>query len=134
QTPEVPYAASTGVILAALEAPNQSDAVIVGACLGLLKQRELYGVNLGALSGQDKKKVLNLVVATLNAKAAPEDSDKGARRWMRKRAIDVAAIIGNAGRNGNLAQALDTVIGDDTLPVDMRCSAIAAKGRLTFDQ
>lgn len=134
QSPEVPYAPATAVILAALEDPNQSDAVKVGAWVGLLEHCELYGVNLGAMSGQDKNKVLNLVVATLNAKEAPEDSNKDAHRWMRKRAIDVAAIIGNAGRNGNLAQALDTVIGDDTLPVDMRCSAIAAKGRLTFDQ
>ncbi len=134
QSPEVPYAPATGALLAALEDPQQSDAVKVGAWIGLLKHSELYGVNLGSMAGADKGRVLNLTVATLNAKTPPEGISPEAHQWMRKRAIDVAAAIGNAGRDGALAKALDQVITDDEMPLDMRLSAIAAKGQLAIDQ
>lgn len=133
QTPEVPYAPATAVLLAALEDPNQSDAVKVGAWIGLMEHCQLYGVNLGAMAGAEKNKVMDLVVKTLSEKAPPEGRGADAHTWMRKRAIDVARSIGNAGRDGALANALNIIILDESLPIEMRCNAIAAKGNLTFD-
>ena len=131
--PEVPFAPATEVLLSAIEDPNQSDAVKVGAWVGLLDQCELYGVNLGSMSGDNKTKVLNLVIDTLKEKETPEGRSEAAHRWIRWRAIDVASAIGNAGSDGVLAAALDSIILDPELPIDMRCSAIAAKGNLAFD-
>lgn len=133
QTPEVPYAPATAVLLAALEDPNQSDAVKVGAWIGLMEQSQLYGVNLGAMAGPEKTKVMGLVVKTLSEKAPPEGRGADAHTWMRKRAIDVARNIGNAGPDGALANALNTVILDESLPIEMRCNAIAAIGNLNYD-
>lgn len=133
QTPEVPYAPATAILLSALEDPNQSDAVKIGAWVGLMEQCQLYGVNLGAMAGAEKTKVMDLVVKTLSEKAPPEGRGADAHTWMRKRAIDVARSIGNAGRDGALATALNTIILDESLPIEMRCNAIAAKGSLNFD-
>ncbi|MEW4565652.1 hypothetical protein AB1K70_24230 [Bremerella sp. JC770] len=133
QTPEVPYAPATAILLSALEDPNQSDAVKIGAWIGLMEQCQLYGVNLGAMAGAEKNKVMDLVVKTLSEKAPPKDRGADAHTWMRKRAIDIAQSIGNAGRDGGLAAALNTIILDESLPIDMRCNAIAAKGHLNFD-
>lgn len=133
QTPEVPYAPATAILLSALEDPNQSDAVKVGAWIGLMEQCQLYGVNLGAMAGAEKTKVMDLVVKTLTEKAPPEGRGADAHTWMRKRAIDIARSIGNAGRDGALANALNIIILDESLPIEMRCNAIAAKGYLTFD-
>lgn len=133
QTPEIPYAPSTAILLSAIEDPNQSDAVKVGAWVGLLEQSELYGVNLGAMGNTEKNKLMDLVVKTISEKAPPEGRGADAHSWMRKRAIDVAGNIGNAGRDGALANALNMVITDESLPIEMRCDAVAAKGKLTFD-
>ncbi len=133
QTPEVPYAPATAILLSALEDPKQSDAVKIGAWVGLMEQCQLYGVNLGAMNGGEKSKVMNLVIKTLNEKEAPKDRGADAHTWMRKRAIDVARSIGNAGSDGALAKALNTIILDESLPIGMRCNAIAAKGHLNFD-
>ncbi|PQO41854.1 hypothetical protein C5Y96_00330 [Blastopirellula marina] len=133
QTPEVPYAPATAILLSALEDPNQSDAVKVGAWIGLMEQCQLYGVNLGAMAGPEKTKVMDLVVKTLSEKAPPEGRGADAHTWMRKRAIDVARSIGNAGRDGALANALNIIILDESLPIEMRCNAIAAIGHLNYD-
>lgn len=133
QTPEVPYAPSLPVLLGLIEDAQQSDAVKVAAWVGLLEQSELYGVNLGNIPDAEKSRILTLVINTLKQEEVPEGHSEDAHRWIRKRAIDVATTIGNAGRDGALAAALDTIILNPELPIDMRCSAIAAKGNLAFD-
>ncbi|QDU77173.1 hypothetical protein Pan97_42350 [Bremerella volcania] len=133
QTPEIPYAPATAILLSTLEDPNQSDAVKVGAWIGLMEQCQLYGVNLGSMAGAEKTKVMDLVVKTLSEKAPPKGRGADAHTWMRKRAIDVARSIGNAGRDGALANALNIIILDESLPIEMRCNAIAAKGHLNYD-
>lgn len=133
QTPEVPYPESLPVLLEAIEDEKQSDAVKVAAWVGLFEQSELYGVNLGNMPNDLKTKIISLVIDTLQQNDTPEGHSEDAHLWIRKRAIDVASAIGNAGKNGTLAAALDTIILNPNLPIDMRCSAIAAKGNLAFD-
>lgn len=134
QTPEVPFPDSLAVLLSMIEDEKQSDAVKVAAWVGLLEQSELYGVNLGSIPADAKTKILTLVINTLKQKDVAEGHSEDAHVWIRKRAIDIASVIGNAGRDGSLAAALDTIILDTDLPIDMRCYAIAAKGNLAFDQ
>ncbi|PQO41705.1 hypothetical protein [Blastopirellula marina] len=133
QTPEVPYPESLPVLLEAIADEKQSDAVKVAAWVGLLEQSELYGVNLGSMPNDLKTKIITLVINTLQQNEVPEGHSEDAHLWIRKRAIDVASTIGNAGKNGALAAALDSIILNPNLPIDMRCSAIAAKGNLAFD-
>ncbi|RCS46080.1 hypothetical protein DTL42_16460 [Bremerella cremea] len=133
QTPEVPYAPSLPVLLSLIEDKQQSDAVKVAAWVGLLEQCELHGVNLGNIPPEEKNRILTLVINTLKQEEASEGQSEDAHIWIRKRAIDLASVIGNAGRDGTLAAALDSIILNPNLPIEMRCSAIAAKGNLAFD-
>jgi len=129
-----PYPEATPILLSLIEDPKQSDAIKVGAWVGMLNRSRLYGPNLGNMPDAEKKRVITQVTTMLSSDTPPEGMSQVAFDWIQKRAVDVAAAMGNSGENGSIAKALDKIIANEEADMSLRSMAMAARGELKYDE
>jgi len=114
------------VLVAALAADNQIDAVKVAAMVGIFRHAELGAINSPAA----QTAVLKAVVALLNA-PRPAGRSAAGDAWMRRQAARILATL-RIGTNSAAVAALAKTVADKSLPLSTRCAAAEALGRLDY--
>jgi hypothetical protein len=136
-----PLIYAMGVMLEALDDPQQIDAVRAAALVGILRHvqldRQLPDAQrrlVGADNRVAEQRIVNAMLTLINTKQAPEGRTQGGHDWMRRRAVEILGYLGTPGANGEVLAALEAVMADNTSPVSLRCETAEALGRLQFPQ
>jgi len=120
----VPYAtALQTVLLKAVQAPTQPDAVKVAAMVGILRHARLDA----QMPASVQLDMINLV----KSETAPGPSADG-RAWMRVQAARVLGAMGSPGANGAVPNAITSMVADGQLRLSARCAAARALGQLNY--
>jgi len=118
-----PLKATLPVLLACLDS---TDLVQVAALDGLLKHAKAG--NAGAQQPQLVAAMLKIV----NQKTPPAGRTPDGHDWIRRRAMDVLAALGDAGPNLAVVAALDAILKDNQSSPELSCSAAKALGSISF--
>ncbi|HYW78052.1 MAG TPA: hypothetical protein VE890_00685 [Thermoguttaceae bacterium] len=120
----VPYAvALQTVLLPAVSATTQPDAVKVAALVGILRH-----ATLGATMPPT---VQTEMIKLVTSKTPPGPAADG-RDWMRVQAVRVLGVMGSPGANGAVSNAIATMMADSQLRLSARCIAAQALGQLRY--
>ena len=118
-----PLKATLPALIACLDS---IDVVQVAALDGLLKHAKAGSV--GAQRPQHIEAMLKIV----NEKTPPTGRTADGHDWIRRRAIDVLAALGDAGPNLTVVAALDKILKDNQSSPELSCSAAKALGSISF--
>jgi hypothetical protein len=113
------------VLLEHLRNPEQIDGVRVAALVGINRHAELGGIK----TPQARQAIVNAMVALMNS-SRPADRSADGHAWMRSQAADVLGKLGIAA--AGVPQALTAMVGDDALPISVRCIPAEALGKLNY--
>jgi hypothetical protein len=120
---EKPLKATLPILLTCLDS---IDVVRIAALDGLLKH---------AKAGTDGAMRPQLVAAMLKIvaqKTPPAGRTAEGHDWIRRRAIDVLAAMGDAGPNLAVIAALDAILKDNQSSPELSCAAAKALGSISF--
>ena len=123
----VPLPAAFPVLVGAVEAPQQLDAVKVAALVGILRHLQLGAVK----SPEDRKTVGDMALALAGSQRPPGRSPDG-HAWIRKLAAEILGELRAVGDNGVVATTLAGMAAEATTPFYARCSAAEALGKLDY--
>jgi uncharacterized protein (UPF0147 family) len=134
--PEVPMIEVLRFMLDELANPQQIDAVRVAALNGILRHvkidRDLPDGSRRLVGNAAETMIVNSMLNLLDAKQPPEGRSAEAHVWMQRRAADVLGMLGSVGQGNRVVTALEQIVADDDLPVNLRCSASDALGQLNY--
>jgi len=119
--------AALPVLLAALNDPNQIDAVKVAALVGLGRHAGSPTLDAQIRDGQLIPALLALVDAPV-----PQGRSPAGHAWMRMLAIDALGASGQSGPNGAIATTLANVARSKANPMMVRRAAARALGGLDY--
>lgn len=103
------------------------DAVRIAALLGL--KRHL-------VANPDRNETeKNLIVGEMLrlAKTKPPGFTDVGPTWYRRLALEIIGTVGYAGQSGQVVTQLESILGDESEPIAVRCAAADALGRLVVD-
>ncbi len=121
---ESPYPGALPALMACLDA--NSDLVRVAALQGILKQVK------AKTDGQNRPQVMAAMLKIVREKTPPQGRTTDGHDWMRRRAIDVLAAMGDPGPNLSVVAALNAVLLDGQSSIDLACTAAKALGSIAF--
>ena len=127
RTPPVPLPAALPMLLAAVEAADQIDAVRVAALVGL-RQHAVLGVADPQIINQQ---IVPAMLKIAGTKVAPGRNLEG-HAWIRGLACDVLGELRVAGQQGEVAKALADIAGDNAAHFISRSAAARALGKLNY--
>ncbi|MEE8450905.1 MAG: hypothetical protein V3R99_03290 [Thermoguttaceae bacterium] len=120
----VPHAAALQtVLLPAIQAATQPDAVKVAAMAGIARH-----ARLGAPMPPS---VQTEMITLVTSETAPGPSADG-RAWMRVQAARVLGAMGSLGTDGVVPNAIARMVADEPLRLAARCAAARALGELKY--
>jgi hypothetical protein len=120
---EKPLKAALPALLACLDS---TDLVQIAALEGLLKHAK------AGSEGAQRPQLIAAMLKIVNQKTPPKGRSNDGHDWMRRRAIDVLAALGDAGPNFAVVAALDAILKDNQSSPDLSCSAAKALGSISF--
>ena len=125
----LPVPQAMPIMLAALQQPDQHDAVTVAALVGVLRHVDLdrqlealQGRN-GFIDGTSRQRIATIARTLVEQQAPPAGRSLAGHTWIRRRALE---ILGNVpGAAGSLATlSLSLLTADaDAVPLSLRCTA-----------
>jgi hypothetical protein len=121
-----PLKATMPALMACIESPDSTDLVKVGALDGLLKHAKAGSE--GALRPQ----LIDAMLKIVKEKTPPAGRTPDGHDWIRRRAIDVLAALGDAGPKLTVVAALDAILKDNQSSPELSCSAAKAMGNISF--
>jgi hypothetical protein len=124
-TPPTPLDRAMPILLVAVNDPMQSEPMKIAALIGINRH-----VSLGVNNQQTQNQILALMIKLAGADMA-ETPDPG-REWMRKQAVEILGLLGNAGGNNQVIKTLSKIIGDAKISLYTRCAAAESFGKLKF--
>lgn len=126
--PAVPYTPAFRQ-LAKWLTTKQPEYIKMGALLGLLRHAELRGAEASPnpLTAGERSGLGKLAVRLLTSKA-PAGRDARSHAWIQRRAVEMMAAAGDA--DGSVGKALVGTIGRQAFPLDLRCAAAEAVGKI----
>lgn len=127
KTLPVPLPAAIPVLLRAVEAADQIDAVRVAALVGLKQHAELGVADPQVVNQQ----IIPAMLKIAGTKVSPGRTVEG-HAWMRARACDVLGALRVAGQQGEVVKALAEIAGDSTAHFMARSAAAAAIGKINY--
>ncbi len=127
-----PLPAAFDVLLAEYKSPDQIDAVRVAALVGIDRHLKLDLVRPAdrRIAGAKKQLVFDEMLALLNAGPPAGRSAEG-HTWMKRRAIDILAVLGTIGVKAETNAALEKIVADANAPISLRCTASEALAHWT---
>ncbi|HPZ83655.1 MAG TPA: hypothetical protein PL064_09475, partial [Thermogutta sp.] len=128
--PPVPLASALPFLVSILKDPQQLDALRLAALVGIERH---CGAGIADTNFRDSE-VIPLLVQLASDKNVPEGKDPKVHEWLRVRAIDVIAITGQAGPNGQNIQMLLSFVTDDKESPKVRLAAARALGSFDYSQ
>jgi len=117
-------------LVSILKDPQQLDALRLAALVGIERH---CGAGIADTNFRDSE-VIPLLVQLASDKNVPEGKDPKVHEWLRVRAIDVIAITGQAGPNGQNIQMLLSFVTDDKESPKVRLAAARALGSFDYSQ
>ncbi|HEX3998582.1 MAG TPA: hypothetical protein VHX65_08545 [Pirellulales bacterium] len=120
---EKPLRTTIPALLACLDS---IDVVRVAALDGLLKHAE------AGTEGAARPQFIAAMLKIVNEKTPPKGRTADGHDWIRRRAIDVLAALGDAGPNLTVVAALDGILKDSQSSPELSCSAAKALGSISF--
>ena len=124
----VPLSQALPVMLQAYGDPDQIDGVRLAALLGILRH-----VSLGITDAQVRDtQVLPVILALAKANQPPEGRSDEGHAWFRVRAVDTLGALTATGEQGEVANTLGDIAGDETSPLSVRCAAARSLGQLNY--
>ena len=124
----VPLSEAFPLLLKLLTDEQQTDAVRIGALIGVARHAEL-GISDQGARGQ----ALDAALKLATTRNVPGRSVRG-HAWMRCRAIEILGSLGTAGADGSVAKALAQIVGQASNPMNVRCAAARAFGQIERTQ
>ncbi len=124
----VPLPQALTLLLEVYNDANMMDGVRFGALLGISRHAALGIANEQVRNAQ----VLPAMVALAKANQPPVGRSTEGHSWMRVRAIETLGALGVAGNQGEVANALAEIAGDEDSPLSVRCAAAKALGQLAY--
>jgi hypothetical protein len=127
QAAPTPLPQARTILLRALDAPDQIDAVTVAALLGLNRH-----ARLGISDTQQANLVRNKMLQVIAQKSHPTRSPEG-HAWIRSIAIDTLAALSKSGNQAATVQTLLSIIADDKELLTTRAAVAEALGSVSFE-
>ena len=121
--PEKPLRTTLPALMACLDS---IDVVRVAALEGLLKHAKAGSV------GAEQPQLVDAMLKILKEKAPPAGRTTDGNDWMRRRAIDILAALGDPGPNLVVIAELNKILKDNQSSLEMSCSAAKALGSISF--
>jgi hypothetical protein len=125
-----PLPAAVPILVAAIEDPNQIDAVRAAALVGLLRHAKFNGLTDATLRTQVAGAMLKLV---RNGEIPAGQTPEG-HAWIRGQAAEILGYLGMVGTNAAVPNALAAMVADPKLSLSSRCTAANALGRLNYQE
>ncbi len=128
-----PYAPAMDILLERLGDASEVDAVKAVALFGIRRHMTaLLGEDGPTLSPADLKKVTDALLPLVNETTPPGKRSAAGHAWMRSRAIDALAAIGEPGKNQSVYNALNAVVAEKDAPLSLRCAAANGLGLIRY--
>lgn len=128
-----PSAQALGFMVNQLQAPNQMDALRLGAWVGVLRHVTLdrYQAPADQIPANGKAIIQQMALALLQQKAPPASRSMGGHAWLQRRAMDVLAVLGT-DPNAVILPLITGYAGDDTSPMSLRLTAARSLGYFQY--
>jgi len=123
-----PLPAAVPALLAAIEEPQQIDAVKVAAMVGILRHARIRAVE----DKDVRKRLLSEMFKLVKMTDPPAGRTLEGHAWMRSQAAEILGEFGDAGAKGAVPNALAAVVADSKTPFITRCAAARALGKLNY--
>lgn len=105
---------------------DSTDLVQVAALDGLLKHAK------AGTDGVHNPQVVAAMLKIVKQKTPPTGRTPDGNDWLRRRALDVLAALGDAGPNMAVVAAIDSILKDNQSSPELSCSAAKALGSIAF--
>ena len=128
--PPVPLASALPVLVSVLKDPQQPDALRLAALVGVERH---CAAGIADTNFRDTE-VIPLLAQIAADKNVPAGKDAKVCEWFRVRAIDVLAITGQGGPNGQYIQMVLGFVVDDQESPKVRLAASKALGSFDYSQ
>ncbi len=117
-----------------LQKPDQLDVLRLAAMVGIQRHLRLVGQRPQEQPIPDAKKaeVAGIMKKLAEQKVVPDGREEIAHTWLRRRAIDVLATIGQVGDGQAIFNTMVGIVTDDEEPLALRCTAARAIGDLNY--
>ena len=102
------------------------DLVRIAALDGLLKDAK------AGSEGAQRPQLIEAMLKIIKEKSPPAGRSADGHDWIRRRAIDVLAALGDPGPNLAVVAALDAILKDNLSSPELSCSAAKAMGSISF--
>jgi hypothetical protein len=122
--PAQPLLAALEPMLAAIEDPNQIDAVKVAAPIGIQRHAE------AGMPAASRDLTLQQVMPLIRQHETPAGRSKSGHRWMQRQAIEIAGSLRSPGQSGVVVAELNRVLSDGDLSLGLRISAAEGLGKM----
>jgi len=123
-----PLPAAVPALVAAIEDPQQIDAVKVAAMVGILRHARMSTVG----DKDVRNRVLSEMFKLVKAADVPAGRTPEGHAWMRSQAAEILGEFGEVGAKGAVPNALAAVVADSKTPYIARCAAARALGKLNY--
>ncbi len=134
--PPVPFINALRFMLDELQDPEQLDAVRVAALNGILRHaridRQLPQENRRLSGNNAERMIVDAMLGIVGQEEPPEGRSEEGHTWIRRRAMDVLAMLGSG--QSRVVSALEEIVRDESASVALRCTAAEALGRLEYPE
>ena len=144
--PPVPYAPSLALLVQYVQDDTASDALRLGAWVGVLRHITMDFYNTG-IQGQlnttiqgtrtippNQKLLIYNQALALVKQSAPASRSLEAHTWFQRRALDVIGWVGFIPPNSDVVPTVSAIVANDQAPLSLRLSAALTLGRLQYRQ
>lgn len=128
----LPYAAALDFMLAQLKDPNQIDAVRVAALIGIARHTDMNAHSQQQYPATVRQDLIKQIAPLAMDKKVPADRSPEGHAWLRGRAVEILAALGQPEYEPPVAQTLLTIVSDSKEPLDLRFAAAQGLGRLNL--
>src|SRR4029453_6933802 len=136
-TAPVPMARALPFIFDEFKRAENTDAIRVAALLGLthhLQWENEKPASVAPMSANDRQAIIDELLKLAQAEEAPQGRSAAGHVWPRRRAVEALGFAAAKKPVPTIAAALDALLKDGTVPLDLRCTAAATIGRISYHQ
>jgi hypothetical protein len=133
QMPE-PYVPALSTLVEELKKPGNNEALRVGALLGVSRHLEWdnFKQAMGKIKPDVRKEIVDELTSIVNTNVPPAGRSAEGQTWLRRRALEALRHANAVTVDPDFAILLDKIIGEDTEPMSVRCTAAEVMSHLNF--
>lgn len=134
KAPPEPYTKALPTLLEEFKKADNTDAMRVGALLGISRHLEWDDVRPAAsrMPVPMRQDCIAQLVALANANTPPANTTPDGHLWMRRRAIEGLALASTVAVDPTVKDAFEKLLADEQQPLAIRVAVAAAMGKMAF--